>query len=289
MKTERPTAVELFNAALECFRRGEIHDAVAWLRAGFYENLYVAPALLGEELAPQPIWHSGAGAEPRAAQEYVSRYGHVWREEGGALSFLREIWNDPVVRQELRRYTNLAKAILQTRDEYHHADLLRERDSFTDLRRIRSTQSEILARLESIDLDRPLARPRFALILLAARDPTSTVEFYRRLFQVEPVRTSRLVGGYAEFELPGVRLGIHGHNALGHGDPYRLGPPPASLGWGAIFVIRVGELERYYSNAVASGIDVLDGDLETKGKRFFLVKDPSGYLLEVTEEEARGV
>jgi catechol 2,3-dioxygenase-like lactoylglutathione lyase family enzyme len=178
---------------------------------------------------------------------------------------------------------------LQAHDDSQRADYLREREAFVDFRRIRHTQSEILGRLEAKSVERPLERPRFALIMLAARDPAATVEFYRQLFQVEPVKTSRLAGGYAEFELPGVRLGIHGHDRVAAGDPYRLGPPPESLGWGAIFIIRLTQFDRYYERATASDIEIVDSDLSSMGHRFFLVKDPSGYLLELTEEEPQGL
>ena len=87
----------------------------------------------------------------------------------------------------------------------------------------------------------------------------------------------------------GIHIAIHGYDNSGHGDPYRLGPPPSSFGWGAIFVIRVKEFDRYYGNALREEIEVLDSDLAAQGKRYFVVKDPSGYVLEMTEEEPRGL
>lgn len=289
MPSERLTAAELFNRALSSFRAGELDDAVACLRAGFFENLHVAPTLLGEEHSRQAIWYPGADAEPLAATEYLSRYGQLWQEDEAALRLLGEVWDDSLVRRELERYINLSKAILQARDDQQRAEYIGERESFVDFRRIRRTQSEIIRRLQTFDLERPLARPRLALVLLAARDPTATVEFYRKLFQLEPVKTSRFAGGYAEFELPGVRIGIHGHHRLSANDPYRLGPAPQSLGWGAIFVIRVTQFDRYFENATTSEIEIVDSELGTSGHRFFLVKDPSGYLVEITEEEPRGL
>ncbi|MBN1442115.1 MAG: VOC family protein [Planctomycetes bacterium] len=284
MAAERPSPAELFNAALEAFCSGDIEEAAACLRAGFFENMFLAAELLGLESEKPAMWHPGAYAEPRAAQEYVSRYGKLWDEHEDALQFLAEVWSDPLVRSEIRSFVNMSKAILQTQNEHQQADLIRERERFGDLRRIRRTQSEILERLSSGSYRRPLEQPRLSLILLAARSPAQTVEFYRQLFEMEPVRTSRLAGGYAEFDLPGVRLAVHGHDRLGQGDPYGLGDPPASLGWGAIFVIRTGEFDRYLDNALRAGLEIVDRDLQSPGKRFFLVKDPSGYLLEITEE-----
>ncbi len=47
---------EYFNSALEAFTSGELETAVACLRVGFFENLYIAARLVGEEAHPQEIW-----------------------------------------------------------------------------------------------------------------------------------------------------------------------------------------------------------------------------------------
>lgn len=282
------SAVELFNRSLESFREGNIAEAVACLRAGFYENLYIAPAILGEDLNPQRIWYRTADSEPRAALEYVHRYGHMWKEDGEALHFLADVWKDPLVRRERRNFVNVSKAIAQAGDASQRVELQRDHARFSDWRRISRTQSEILQRLRSSDNQRPLEQPRLELVVLASHDPAASVEFFRRLFGIDPMRTSRQARGYAEFKLPGVCLAVHGHDRLAEGDPYRLGPPPLSLGWGVVFVIRVRQLDRYYENAVRAGLDVIDRDLDSAGRRFFLVKDPSGYLIEVAEDGPEG-
>jgi predicted enzyme related to lactoylglutathione lyase len=282
-------AAELFNAAAELFARGEVDRAVPLLRGGFFENVYVAPLLLGEACHRQEVWHSSAEAEPQAAREYVGRYGRLWQEDSRALEFLAAVWNDPLVRAELRNYLNLLRNILAVRREAKRAELLRERDVFLNPERLKRTQSEILGRLSRARLDLPVRRPRLGLILLASRDPAATVRFYEQLFAVAPSVTSGTGGGYAEFELDGVHLGVHGLDRPAAGDPYALGPPPEALGWGAILVIRVADLDRYHENAGRAGIEIVDSDLSAAGRRFFVVKDPSGYLLEVTEEEPRGI
>ncbi len=278
-----PRAGELFNSALESFLKGETEIAVTCLRVAFFENLYIAPSLIDEEFHPQDIWHASADAEPQTASQYVARYGQLWRESGDSLVFLAEIWRDSIVRGELESYISLSKAILQAPDESARSEYLDERLWFIDERRIRGTQGEIISRLQRGVLRRPVARPRVDSVHLASRDPAATAVFFRDLLQVDPVRTSRRAHGYAEFELPGARLVIHGHDRLAPGDPYGLGPPPASLGWGAIFVLHVTEFDRYHENAERARIAILDHDLETRGERFFLVKDPSGYLIEISE------
>jgi catechol 2,3-dioxygenase-like lactoylglutathione lyase family enzyme len=261
---------------------------VLLLRGGFFENLYIAPLLLGEEFYPQRIWHASPEGEPRAAEEYAKRYGRLWDEEPGALPFLREVWNDSLIRAELRNFINLSKNLLNTGSDAEFADLLREREMFLNPERIKRTQSEILSRLTAAKLRLPVARPRLGLVLLASRSPGESVEFYRKLLEVEPRTTRTFAGGYAEFDFGGLRLSIHGQDRVAVEDPYRLGTAPASLGWGAIFVFVVSDFDRYYRNAVDAGLEILDVDLTSQGKRSFVVKDPSGYLLEMTEEEPRG-
>jgi len=284
-----PSAAELFNQALESFTRGEMAQAVARLRAGFFENLYLAPQLLREEYGVQDIWHSGPQATPKAAADYAGRYRRLWEETPNGLAFLRSVWGDPLVRSELKNYFNLCKSLHSARPGRQQVDLLKERDRFLNPERIKRTQSEILQRIEKADFRTPPQRPHLPLCMLASSDPAASVQFYRTLLMVEPSQLSQVAGGYAEFEMHGVSLAIHGYDASGRGDPYRLGAPPKAFGWGAIFVIRVAEFDRYHENAVRAGIEVVDCDLARKGRRYFVVKDPSGYVLEITEEKPRGL
>ncbi len=289
MAEERLTACDLFNHAVEAFRQSDVARAVVCLRRGFFENLYISPLLLGEPYHPQEIWYPSAESEPRAATEYLRRYGRLWDSQVGAREFLREIWQDPLVRHELRSYLNLAKNLLNAPSRRQADELLRERELFISERRIERTQAEIIQRLSRSDVRVPAAPPRFALILLAARDPIASVEFYRQLFSIEPVHTSQTARGYAEFEIEGVHVAIHGHDRLGKGDPYALGEPPSSLGWGALFIVQVADVEIYYENAVRADLTIVDSDFAAGRHRFFVVKDPSGYLFELTESEPRGL
>jgi catechol 2,3-dioxygenase-like lactoylglutathione lyase family enzyme len=286
---DHPSPFEFFNAALDAYRRGELEEAVLFLRGGFFENLYVAPLLTGEECHPQQIQYAGADGEPRAAEEYVRRYRRLWESEGGALHFLREVWNDPLVRAELRKFISLSKSLLNTESDFQVARLVDERKLFVSAERLRRTQSEILSRLSRRDLQLPAKRPRLGLVLLAARDPAASVDFYRILLDVEPGKTSRAARGYAEFAFEGVHFAIHGHDRVAATDPYRLGPPPAAFGWGAVFVFVVADFDRYYGNASSAKLEIIDSDLSSRGHRFFVVKDPSGYLVEITEEEPEGL
>jgi len=283
---------DLFNSALEAFTAGELEAAVTCLRAGFFENLYVAAQLIGEEFYPQEIWHCGDGARPDAASEYADRFGGLWRESRAKMRFLKSVWSDPLVRRELENFISLSRAILRAPDESSRDELLDERTHYTDRGRIEATQAEILHRLRSGDLAGPVQPPVLDSLYLAAADPVESVEFYRRLLNIEPQETSRRARGCAEFELPGFKLVIHGHDQRSEEDPFNLGPRPSSLGWGAVLVLGVSELNRYLEQARRNGIEVLDSNIEDDSPidadrgadaRFFLVKDPSGYLVELTE------
>ena len=280
---------EFFNNSIGALQRGDLACSVASLRSGFFENLYIAPILLNEEFKTQAIWYPGPDSEPRAARDYVSRYRTLWTGVPTSIGFLKVVWKDPLVRNELKSYVNLCKILGRVNDGRQHNDLLKERARFANPERIIRTQAEILHRISNSDLDIPTQRPHLGLIMLSSLDTAASVEFYKKLFRIEPTRTKKIEGGYAEFEFQGINLAIHGYNQYGHGDPYQLGPPPKSLGWGAFFVIRVDEFDRYYSAAIKGEIEIIDCDLEHRGKRYFVVKDPSGYVFELTEEELRGL
>jgi catechol 2,3-dioxygenase-like lactoylglutathione lyase family enzyme len=222
---------------------------------------------------------------PRAA---TARYGKLWESYPGAIDALRSVWNDSLVRAELRSFMNLSKNLLNARTASQESDLRRERELVLSAERIKRTQAEIVARMTRSQARMPARKPRLGLIMLASRDPAAAVAFYRSLLGVEPATTLDGGGGYAEFEFEGVHLAIHGQSRAAADDPYLLGPPPAAFGWGALFVFRVEALDRYYENAVSAGMEVLDRDLGEIGNRSFVVKDPSGYLIEIAEGEPRG-
>ncbi len=305
---DAPTACELFTAANAAFRERGIARAAAYLRQGFFGNLYIAPLLQNEEFSPQEIWYPSSEAHPQAAHEYVRRYGKLWRQDPAALEFLGEVWNDPLVCAELRSYINLCKNILNAETAQQYDDLLDDWAQFVNPERVKRTQAEILDRIARIDLLPAAGRPRLGLVLLASKDPASSLAFYRQLMGVEPLDANQIAGGYVEFEFAGVRVAIHGHDQLGRGDPYRLGAPPESFGWGALFVFQVGNIEHYFRNARAAEIEIVDAqmapvarpdqeDVTSKirpgapevERRYFVVRDPSGYLIELTEDEPRGL
>lgn len=286
---QQPSPFDLFDSALAAYRRGDVPDSVLLLRRAFFENLYIAPILIGESPHAQAIWYPSAESELPAAREYVKRYGLRWREASGAVTFLEGLWNDPLVRAELRTFLNLSKNMLLGDSRERFESLFRERSLILSPERLRRTGSEISARLGEIPSAMPELPPRLGLVMLASRDPGATVDFYRKLLGVEPREENRIGRGYAEFDFAGVHFAVHGLDRASEADPYRLGPRPRSLGWGALFVFTVADLDRHLSMAASAGIEILDSDLSAPGRRSIVVKDPSGYLVEMTEEKPEGL
>jgi len=191
-KDSYPTAPELFNQGLESFTRGEIAQAVARLRAGLFENLYIAPILMKEDFQAQAIWYPGPQAEPKSAAEYATRYRRLWDETANSLDFLRSIWVDPLVRSELKAYVNLCKSLLNARAGRQQLDLLKERDRFLNPERIKRTQMEILQRIENAEYRTPAERPHLPLVMLASSDPAPRSGFTGISSGSSPSRQARL-------------------------------------------------------------------------------------------------
>jgi len=98
-----------FNWGLALYAAGKQRDAVAKLRAACFENLYLAPVLLGQRVKRHRIWHAINTAEPDYAEDYPALYGKLWEETPGALNFLRRLWTAPEVQADLKRYLELSK------------------------------------------------------------------------------------------------------------------------------------------------------------------------------------
>jgi catechol 2,3-dioxygenase-like lactoylglutathione lyase family enzyme len=124
---------------------------------------------------------------------------------------------------------------------------------------------------------------RLHYILLLSDDPEISTEFYRRLFGHGPRIQSSDGDGYVEFRFGATTLAIRGtdRNLLSAHD---LEATPSSRGWGAFFVFSVDNFDQIYARARAAGFTFLDGEFNQRGKRYFALKDPSGYVLEISEE-----
>ena len=77
-----------YELGLLLFRKGRHQAPATSLRHGFVENGYVAEILCGTpDPLPLPIWHGSNFAEAELAQDYVLRYGDLWRRSPEAVTF----------------------------------------------------------------------------------------------------------------------------------------------------------------------------------------------------------
>ena len=124
---------------------------------------------------------------------------------------------------------------------------------------------------------------RLHFILLLSDDPEASTEFYRRLFGCAPRMQNTEGDGYVEFRFGATTLAIRGTDRALVG-AHDMEPTPSSRGWGVFFVFSVDNFDQVYGRARAAGFTILDGEFQNKGRRYFALKDPSGYVLEVSEE-----
>jgi hypothetical protein len=174
---------ELFDRGLEQFVRGRAAESVASLREAFFGNLFIAPLLLGRPVEASGLWVPGPSGSPEAAREYAREKRKSWQAISSALRYLRCLWDDPLVRREIRSYTNFCKSYSRSQQgtERLTAELMGERRKFTNQRRIASTQKEILKRIRAFRFDLPPALPELATVTLATAEADQAAEFLKRV------------------------------------------------------------------------------------------------------------
>ncbi len=174
---------ELFDRGLEHFVRGRAAESVALLREAFFGNLFIAPLLLGRPVEAGGLWLPGPSGSPEAAREYTREKRKSWQAIPSALRYLRCLWDDPLVRREIRSYTNFCKSYSRAQQSTDRltAELLAEREKFTNPRRITSTQKEILERIRQFRFDLPPALPELSTVTLITTDADGTADFLKRV------------------------------------------------------------------------------------------------------------
>ncbi len=133
----------LFNWGLALYAAGRPEEAAGKLRRGIFQNLYIAPLLLGRDIHPYPFRHWTETAEPSYAVGYLHWYGELWEAEPGALAFLERLWTDPELRADIRQYIRLSRELDATEAKARRAQLINAR---RELER-RPPSAALLARL----------------------------------------------------------------------------------------------------------------------------------------------
>jgi catechol 2,3-dioxygenase-like lactoylglutathione lyase family enzyme len=67
---------------------------------------------------------------------------------------------------------------------------------------------------------------------------------------------------------------------------HRVEEDPSSRGWGAFFVFGVEDFDVMLWRAKTEGYPILDGEPGKIGSRFFAIRYPGGYVIEIAEENA---
>jgi tetratricopeptide (TPR) repeat protein len=106
-----------YELGLLLFRTGRHQAAATSLRHGFVENGYIAEILCGTpDPLPLPIWHGSNFAEAELAQDYVLRYGDLWRRSPEAVTFLRWLHMHPKIMAERGAILEWREALLWEHD-----------------------------------------------------------------------------------------------------------------------------------------------------------------------------
>lgn len=86
-----------FSWGLALWAAGRREEAVQRWYAALFQNLYVAPLLLGAPLPPTDLWLGTNLAWRDYAERYREQFGGLWERHPEALDALRRLWHDPAV------------------------------------------------------------------------------------------------------------------------------------------------------------------------------------------------
>lgn len=254
---------ELFDRGLELFTRGAAEESVAALREAFFGNLYIAPLLLGMEVAPDAMAAPGPGGTAEAAREHVRAARSRWQAAPHALRYLRCLWNDPLVRREIRSYGNLCKSFARAQGAARLAEFAAEREKFINPRRIRSTEKEILERVRQFRLDLPPPLPRVCAVTITSRAAEDLAAFLSRVLGFAPV--DRKADGARRFAFQGFELCVVAGEEESHA--------------GCEIALRVADFDYYALRLQDEEITPCEASTGQRRERFLVLALPGGLRL----------
>ena len=125
---------------------------------------------------------------------------------------------------------------------------------------------------------------RVAQVYLMVEDVERAVAFYRDALGLELARRGERS---AEFETGACTLKVEREFDEATLAGFGLEPPAEPRGEGVIVVLEVTDVDSVHEQAAAAGVEVLAGPRDVDwGRRLFLVRDPDGYVLEVSQPTA---
>jgi catechol 2,3-dioxygenase-like lactoylglutathione lyase family enzyme len=118
-------------------------------------------------------------------------------------------------------------------------------------------------------------------VFLLVSDLSRSVHFYRQLLERAPASAD---ARHARFDLGQVSLTLHEDLAPAELLAWKVDAVPERRGWGVYLTFPTDDLEQAHKKLVDIGAKILTTPRGTPwGTRMFLVKDPDGYLLELSE------
>jgi len=118
-------------------------------------------------------------------------------------------------------------------------------------------------------------------VFLLVSDLSRSIHFYRQLLDRDPTSQDTR---HARFDLDHASLTIHEDLTPAEILAWKIDPVPERRGWGVYLTFPTEDLDQAHRKLVAIGADILTTPRPTPwGTRMFLVKDPDGYLLELSE------
>ena len=94
---------------LALYRSGDLEAASKKLRQTMLQNLYLVPALIGEEQARLDIWHGMNLEEKEYIQDAPAEYFALWDE--AALEWARQTYQSPGMREARDRHIAILKQL----------------------------------------------------------------------------------------------------------------------------------------------------------------------------------
>ncbi len=118
-------------------------------------------------------------------------------------------------------------------------------------------------------------------VFLLVSDLPRSSQFYRRLLGRPPASENER---HARFDLGPISLTIHEDLTPGEIAIWKVDPVPERRGWGVYLTFPTDDLEGAYRELTGIGAEILTTATATPwGTTMFLVKDPDGYLLEISQ------
>jgi hypothetical protein len=205
----------------------------------------------------------GPNGAVASAREYVRTARSRWQAVPHALRYLRCVWDDPLVRREIRNYGNLCKSFTRAQGGTRRAEFTAEREKFTSRRRIQSMEKEILERVRQFSFDLPPPVPHASAVTVASRVADALSAALARVLGFAP--TVRKSDGARIFAFQGLELRIVAGQEESHA--------------GTEIALRVEDFEYYAVKLEDEEITPLAAETGLRRERFFVLGLPGGLRL----------